>query len=236
MSKKQTYWYVGGRVRDQVMGLKFNDTDIAVEGFDDYKEMKEYFLNNGAKIYKEKEETLTFKCDCRNSKDTVLNSIKGPVDIVMCRLDGEYDQKIGRIPLTVTSASILQDLSRRDFTMNAMTINVENGIFLDPFNGMDDIKNKILKCVGDPMKRFREDPLRILRAIRFSIRFDLKIEEETLLYMKECRDGIKILSPDRVKNELSPCFQMNTFKTFQWIKNLELEEILFLHLKLSLKL
>lgn len=244
-------WYVGGYVRDQkninisTNSCKFKDIDIAIEGFNNYEEMKNYLINCGASIYTEKPETATLKCDLSKSTIEINQDMKKssdpnpriPIDIVMCRQDDIYDPR-GRFPLSVKSGTILQDLARRDFTFNAMAINVKTGEFLDPYNGLDDLnKYKTIKCVGNPVERFGEDPLRILRAIRFAIRFNFAIEEKTFSAMcdKTILEKLLILSSDRVRNELTLCFEIDTFKTLKFITKLGIEDILFNKLKLQLK-
>ena len=97
--------------------------------------------------------------------------------------------------------NVEQDLARRDFTVNAMAYNPKEG-YIDPWGGQNDLKNKILRTVGDPEKRFREDALRILRGVRFAIRFDLTPEENTIAAMEELSCTMEGLSAERIFDEL----------------------------------
>src|SRR5690606_35250452 len=98
-------------------------------------------------------------------------------EITTYRLDGKYSDN--RKPDNVIfTASLREDLSRRDFTINAMAYNYEEGL-IDYFNGKSDLNNHIIKAVGNPNKRFQEDALRMLRAIRFSAQYDFDIETDT---------------------------------------------------------
>lgn len=102
----------------------------------------------------------------------------GNVEITTYRKEGDYLD--GRRPEMVTfSAKIEDDLSRRDFTINAMAYNSKRGI-VDPFGGQEDINRKIIRTVGDPRERFGEDYLRIMRCIRFATELDFEIDRETL--------------------------------------------------------
>jgi tRNA nucleotidyltransferase (CCA-adding enzyme) len=126
---------------------------------------------------------------------------KIPYEITTYRIDGKYEDN--RHPSEVTYAkTIEEDLSRRDFTINAMAYDPINKILKDPFNGMKDIENKVIRCVGDPNKRFNEDGLRILRAIRFACQKEFTISEEVLFEICTNADLIKNISVERIKSEL----------------------------------
>ncbi len=123
-----------------------------------------------------------------------------PFEITTFRIDGNYSDL--RHPDIVTfSGDIRDDLSRRDFTVNAMAMD-KDGNIIDPFGGISDIENRIIRCVGTPEKRFSEDALRIMRAVRFASQLGFEIENEThnaLLSMKERLSGI---SSERIRMEL----------------------------------
>ncbi len=132
---------------------------------------------------------------------TVTVISKGvPFEITTFRIDGNYSDL--RHPDIVTfSGDIRDDLSRRDFTVNAMAMD-KDGNIIDPFGGISDIENRIIRCVGTPEKRFSEDALRIMRAVRFASQLGFEIENEThnaLLSMKERLSGI---SSERIRMEL----------------------------------
>jgi tRNA nucleotidyltransferase (CCA-adding enzyme) len=121
-------------------------------------------------------------------------------EVTTYRIDGEYLDN--RRPEDVTFVSNLkEDLARRDFTINALAFNEEKGV-VDYFGGMEDLKNKIVRAVGDPDKRFQEDALRMLRAIRFAASLDFDIEEKTLEGIKTNCDLIVNVSNERIRDEL----------------------------------
>lgn len=122
-------------------------------------------------------------------------------EITTYRLDQDY--KDGRKPESVVfTPSLEKDLERRDFTINAMAYNPKKGL-VDLFGGQVDLNSKILKTVGDPNKRFEEDYLRMLRAVRFANRFDLTLDEDVLDSIKERASKIEKISKERIQAELS---------------------------------
>jgi tRNA nucleotidyltransferase (CCA-adding enzyme) len=121
-------------------------------------------------------------------------------EITTFRTEGEYSDT--RHPDWVEFVTdVRQDLARRDFTVNAIAYNPQIG-FVDPFGGMQDLEKKVLRAVGEPEKRFREDALRILRGVRFSIRFALTPEEKTLAAMNSCAPLMENLARERVCTEI----------------------------------
>jgi tRNA nucleotidyltransferase (CCA-adding enzyme) len=123
------------------------------------------------------------------------------VEITTFRVDGTYEDN--RHPDHVTfTGSITEDLSRRDFTINAMAYHPTSGL-IDPFMGVADIKDKIIKTVGNAGDRFREDALRMLRAVRFAARFDFELHDDVITGMEENGSLIKNISMERIRDELS---------------------------------
>lgn len=124
------------------------------------------------------------------------------VEITTFRKESEYTDN--RHPDQVTYISdIHQDLARRDFTINAMAYNPYCFVdFVDPFGGKEDLHNQIIRCVGNPSDRFTEDPLRIMRGIRFSAQLNFDIEKETKNAMKACSHMLKKVSAERLRSEL----------------------------------
>ena len=121
-------------------------------------------------------------------------------EVTTYRVDGEYED--GRHPKEVTfTASLEEDLKRRDFTINAMAYNPSRGL-VDLFGGMEDIDRKIICCVGNPLERFTEDALRIMRAVRFSAQLGFTIEEETRKALKVLAPNLKHVSAERIQVEL----------------------------------
>ena len=123
-----------------------------------------------------------------------------PIEITTFRVDGEYLDM--RRPESVTfTRRIEDDLSRRDFTVNALAYNESEGL-VDLFGGLEDIKNKMIRAVGDPYERFREDALRIMRAFRFSAQLGFEIEKETLLAAGALADRLSFIAKERIFSEL----------------------------------
>ena len=131
---------------------------------------------------------------------TVMNDGE-PIEITTYRKESTYSD--GRHPDAVSfSKNINDDLSRRDFTSNAIAYSPSAGI-VDPFGGIADIENKILRCVGNPVERFEEDSLRILRGLRFASVLGFSIDKATEEAMYSCRELINIVSPERIFTEIS---------------------------------
>ena len=177
---------VGGCVRDSLLGKTPNDWDITTSAKPE--DMKSVFIN--------------FHCiDTGIKHGTVTVVIDGePLEITTFRLDGEYEDN--RHPKSVTFTSNLgADLGRRDFTVNAMAYSKMTGT-VDLFGGQNDLKNKIIRCVGDPDRRFNEDALRILRALRFASALDFEIEEKTAQSLLKNRAPLGNISEERIAKEL----------------------------------
>lgn len=177
---------VGGCVRDSLLGKTPNDWDITTSAKPE--DMKSVFVN--------------FRCiDTGIKHGTVTVVIDGePLEITTFRLDGEYEDN--RHPKSVTFTSDLgADLGRRDFTVNAMAYSKMTGT-VDLFGGKNDLKNGIIRCVGDPDRRFNEDALRILRALRFASALDFEIEEKTAQSLLKNRALLGNISEERIAKEL----------------------------------
>lgn len=122
-------------------------------------------------------------------------------EVTTFRVDGEYED--GRHPKSVAfTPNLTEDLKRRDFTINAMAYNKATG-FVDEFGGVEDLRRGIIRCVGEPMDRFTEDALRILRAIRFSAQLGFEIEERTLKAIRVIAPNLAKVSKERVQVELT---------------------------------
>lgn len=177
---------VGGCVRDSLLGKTPNDWDITTSAKPE--DMKSVFAD--------------FHCiDTGIKHGTVTVVIDGePLEITTFRLDGEYEDN--RHPKSVTFTSNLgADLGRRDFTVNAMAYSKKTGT-VDLFGGQNDLKNGIIRCVGDPDRRFNEDALRILRALRFASALDFEIEEKTAQSLLKNRALLGNISEERIAKEL----------------------------------
>lgn len=177
---------VGGCVRDSLMGFIPHDYDITTNATPD--EMLRIF--SGFRVIETgpKHGTITVVIDGNN------------VEITTYRIDGEYDDN--RHPKEVSfTRSLSEDLKRRDFTVNALAFNEEQGL-VDLFGGKEDLDNKLIRCVGEPDKRFNEDGLRILRAMRFASVLRFNIQEETAKSIHKNKDLLKNISAERIFAEL----------------------------------
>ncbi len=183
-------YQVGGCVRDFFMERKCDDIDITTcaKPYDLEKILDENnvkYIETGLK-----HGTVTAVFDGDN------------FEITTYRTDGEYIDN--RHPENVNFVNdIDEDLSRRDFTINAIAYNPNKNEIVDLFGGQKDIENKIIKAVGDPDKRFKEDALRIMRAIRFSSTLTFEIEENTKLALFRNKELLKNVSAERIFTELS---------------------------------
>lgn len=176
---------VGGCVRDTLLGREPGDWDITTSARP--QQVKELFRR-------------TVDTGIEHGTVTVLVEHIG-YEVTTYRIDGEYED--GRHPKQVEfTASLLEDLKRRDFTINAMAYSHGTGI-VDAFDGMGDLKGRIIRCVGDPMERFTEDALRILRAIRFSAQLDFSIDQGTWNAIGTIAPNIAKVSKERIQVELT---------------------------------
>lgn len=180
-------YIVGGCVRDSLMGKTPHDWDICTSA----KPEQVIEVFNQFRV---------IPTGLKHGTVTIVKNEK-QYEITTYRIDGEYDD--ARHPKDVTfTTSLTEDLSRRDFTINAMAYNEQNGI-VDIFNGMDDIKHKVIRCVGNPEERFSEDALRIMRAMRFAIRYGFNIEEKTFNAMLHKVKLLDKISAERINSELT---------------------------------
>lgn len=179
-------YIVGGAVRDMLAGRPVHDYDVASSARpEDVLRVFSAFK--------------TVKTGLKHGTVTVLSG-EYPVEITVFRREAAYSD--GRHPDAVSYAdSITEDLSRRDFTVNAAALSLR-GELVDPFGGENDIKAGIIRCVGDPEKRFSEDHLRILRALRFSSELGFTIEENTEKMIRKEKELILTVSAERIYEEL----------------------------------
>lgn len=175
---------VGGCVRDSVLNRTPKDFDITTSATPD--EIKKCFKK-------------TFDTGIAHGTITVVHEFNN-IEVTTYRIDGEYDDN--RHPNEVTfTKNLKEDLLRRDFTMNAIAYHYTTG-FVDPFLGTQDINLKIIRGVGDPDKRFKEDALRMLRAIRFSAQLGFEIEPNTKKALINNNFLIQNISIERVRDEI----------------------------------
>ena len=178
---------VGGCVRDLIMKREIHDFDITTSALPE--ETMAIFRSTHCKVIPTglKHGTITILIDDQ------------PVEITTYRIEQEYLDH--RSPTSVVfTKNLLEDLKRRDFTMNAIAYDPASG-FYDPFNGRKDIERKLIRCVGDPKERLHEDALRILRALRFSMTLHFSIEETLGNAIKEHAPTLSYISAERIRSE-----------------------------------
>lgn len=176
---------VGGCVRDAMLGRIPQDWDITTSALP--RQVKALFRR-------------TIDTGIQHGTVTVLLDKEG-FEVTTYRVDGKYED--GRHPTEVSfTASLAEDLKRRDFTINAMAYNETEGL-VDLFHGAEDLEQRVIRCVGVARERFSEDALRILRAFRFSAQLDFSIEEETLAAARDLADTLRKISAERIYAELT---------------------------------
>lgn len=191
-------WIVGGAVRDLLIDLPSYDWDVTTDATPEMivPLFNESFYDNeyGTVKVAGKHIREQFKLEEGSIDDSSL------YDITTFRSESEYSDK--RRPDSVEwGKTIQEDLKRRDFTINAIAINMTDEI-VDPYGGQEDIKNKLIKAVGRPGERFEEDALRIMRAIRLSAQLGFGIEEETLKALNDKVQNLKEISWERIGAEV----------------------------------
>ena len=186
-------YVVGGCVRDSILKRDINDWDITTNAKpENIIEIFNHTIPTGIK-----HGTVTVVID------------EEAFEVTTYRIDGEYIDN--RHPSIVTFVSdIKEDLSRRDFTINAMAYSEKTGI-IDFFNGLGDLENKIVKAVGEPLKRFNEDALRMMRAIRFAAQLDFEIEGNTSKAILELHKNINNVSIERIRDEFNKIILSNVW-------------------------
>lgn len=184
-------YVVGGFVRDLILGLENDDIDFLCVG-------------NGIKLAEEYSKMIGGKLTVyENFGTAMVEKCSQKVEFVGARK--EVYERGSRKPF-VFDGSLEDDIKRRDFTINAMCISLNDGSFgdlVDIYGGMGDLEKGVIKCVGEPNERFAEDPLRMLRAIRFAVRFNFDIDEQAYEGIKRNADRLKIISAERITTELN---------------------------------
>ena len=178
-------YIVGGCVRDSVLGRTPQDWDITTSATPE--QTKALFRR-------------TIDTGIEHGTVTIMMDHVG-YEVTTYRVDGKYEDH--RRPKEVTfTASLLEDLKRRDFTINAMAYNEQEGL-VDIFGGAEDLRRGIIRCVGVPQERFDEDALRILRAVRFAAQLDFEIEAKTRQAIREKAEFLRDISAERIQVELT---------------------------------
>ncbi|MBI5306189.1 CCA tRNA nucleotidyltransferase [Candidatus Wolfebacteria bacterium] len=197
-------YLVGGCVRDLLMSKESKDWDIATNAKP--QEIQKIFSDS---VYENKFGTVAIKTGSENPRLKI-------VEITTFRLEGKYTDK--RHPDEIKFAkTIEEDLSRRDFTINAIALkpntqNLKPELLVDPFSGQENIKRKIIRTVGNPIERFNEDALRLMRAVRFSVQLGFEIEEKTFKAIKKEAGLIEMIAKERIKDELEKIIMSDNAK------------------------
>lgn len=227
---------VGGCVRDEILGVPSKDIDFTVVLEDwelgqmgvmqvtPFEFMTTTLRDMGFKIFLETPEFLTVRAQFpKNHKVDTSNIVGVPIlfgrenltaDFVLARSEGGYTD--GRRPDEVVPGTLEDDLARRDFTMNAIARDAA-GNFVDPFGGRQDISKRLIRAVGDPQARLREDGLRAVRALRFAITKGFRIEGElsnTLHFDSVVHDLVAFkVADERIADEVGKMFRHDTLKS-----------------------
>lgn len=178
-------YIVGGAVRDYLLNIDNEDLDFTTDAKpEDVISMFKKTIPTGIK------------------HGTVTVLFKGEsFEVTTFRSESDYND--GRHPEKISFVrSLEEDLKRRDFTINQLAANAKTGEIIDLHNGINDLKNKTIKAIGNPSERFQEDGLRIMRATRFVSKLNFNIEEQTLVAMKNNKEKIKSVSNERIRDEL----------------------------------
>ncbi len=215
---KVTFYEVGGIVRDDLLGVPSKDVDFAVEVVlphadvqAQFRALSHHLTDEGYEIFESRPEHFTIRA--KVPKGNPLRKKTTVADFVMTRKDGPYSD--GRRPDFVLPGDLYDDLARRDATINAIARTVD-GELIDPHGGVQDIKDRVLRFVGDPVERITEDALRIARMIRFEMTkgFVMTPETREAVFSKFAADHMKeCVSKDRIRDELEKMFFHSTIDT-----------------------
>jgi len=178
-------YYAGGCVRDRIMGLQPQDIDIATDASP--QQIISYFPRTVAV----------------GEQFGVVLVLKGTnqFEVATFRSDGAYSN--GRHPDEVAFCGAQEDVLRRDFTINGLLYDPHTETVLDYVSGIADIRNRMIRCIGEPVHRFKEDSLRLIRGVRFAARFGFEIEPWTFIAMRILRETIHRVSAERKRDELT---------------------------------
>lgn len=216
---KYELYEVGGKIRDEFLGMESKDIDYSVILEDIDLPINEAFNKFVTQIKSE-----GYQVFVQTPKMFTVRA-KFPQDHVHAGLDADFvlaRKELGYIKGTrqpeVVLGTLRDDLIRRDFTVNSLAKNIYGDI-VDLFNGQEDLQNKILRTPTDTAVSFNDDPLRILRAVRFAVTKDLEFCDE----IWRCIDAfdhkkMSVVSTERIREELFKCFKHDTLKTFEYLR------------------
>lgn len=218
MEEMFSFYEVGGKVRDELLGLTSKDVDyVAVPNDTLIKDISSAHTMFGIlKGYLETERfeifLVTDSCFTIRARFPQGHKYQGVADFVMAR------KETGYIPGTrqpiIVAGTLYDDLERRDATLNALARN-HDGSIIDYFNGLEDLQNRILRTPLDPIKTFNDDSLRIIRFLRFSITkgFSIDPQCEQIILSYDYDNKMHVVSEERIREELHKCFKHDTLKT-----------------------
>lgn len=226
MTAKIEMFEVGGCVRDELMGLHTKDVDFVVLA-PSFDAMRAELVRQGFKVHVEKPEFVTIRAGVPDGH--ILRERTKDADFVLARKDGPTAD--GRRPEFVEPGTLMDDLARRDFTVNAIARAVD-GRIIDPFGGRADIEFKRLRFVGDPTKRITEDGLRVLRGFRFMVTKGFIPTDETLeaLTHPVATEMLAKVSAERIREELERMLAFDTLATLDVLSHImpvEMRDVVF---------
>lgn len=217
---KYKLYEVGGKIRDYYLNIHSKDVDYSVvlgepsaftSPLNAFYVFRDELLLQGFDVFEERPEAFTIRA--RFPKD---HKYSGVADFVIARKETGY-QKGTRQPI-VELGTLMDDLERRDFTVNAMAKD-DGGELIDPFGGARDLLDRILRTPSDAFKSFNDDPLRILRGMRFSITKGLDFSDQVIHAIALFdADKMDVVSDERIRDELLKMFKWNTVKTLQLLR------------------
>lgn len=233
------FYEVGGKVRDEILGITSKDIDYVAVANDErltkntsaeqaFELLVEDIKKRGYEIYLITPRAYTIRAK--------MGSTGIVADFVLARKEIGYEEGT-RTPI-VQPGSLYDDLHRRDFTVNAIAKDSLTGKYIDPFGGINDIEQKILKTPINGEITFADDPLRLLRAIRFAItkKFEISANIQLILNTFDYDTKFHVVSEERIREELYKCFTANTLKTLYYLNQYDrLAKYIFTKTNLWLK-
>jgi poly(A) polymerase len=238
-----TFFEIGGKIRDELLGLPSKDIDYVavpnIEKFDKSSDIVSIFeaLVSYLNIQRYDIFLLTQECYTIRARFPKGHENEGVVaDFVLARKEIGY--KEGTREPIVVPGTLYDDMQRRDFTVNAMAKNPATGAIIDYFGGTTDLKNKVLRTPIDGRVTFADDPLRLLRAVRFAVTKGFTIGEEIneVLHRFDYKNKFAVVSTERIREELHKAFKVNTNMTLYYLnKYYNLSDYIFTKTNLWLK-